>query len=100
MLLIDCCRVWKLIVGAELKLQSMDQTNSNLECRKLLSYIMSVAGDCRLMISHVISTEEMEKFREEYQTMTDIDLEIQSVIDEVGIDENSFGKYSHRRCSY
>ena len=85
-----------VILGAELKLQSMDQSNSSMECRKLLSYIMSIAGDCRLMISHVLSTEEMERFREQYQTMTDVDLEIQSVIDEVGIDENSFGKYSPR----
>ena len=53
---------------------------------------MSIAGDCRLMISHVISTEEIEKFREQYQIMSDIDNEIQNVINEVGIDENSSGK--------
>lgn len=55
---------------------------------------MGIAGDCRLMLSHVTSTEEMDKFREQYQTTTDIDLEIQNVIDEVEIDENSSGKYS------
>ncbi len=70
----------------------MDQNNSSMECKKLLSYIMSIAGDCRLMISHVISTEEIEKYREQYQTMNDVDLEIQNVIKEVGIDENSSGK--------
>ncbi len=70
----------------------MDQNNSSMECKKLLSYIMSIAGDCRLMISHVISTEEIEKYREQYQIMNDVDLEIQNVIKEVGIDENSSGK--------
>jgi DNA-directed RNA polymerase subunit N (RpoN/RPB10) len=53
---------------------------------------MSVAGDCRLMISHVTSTEEIEKFREQYHVMNEIDREIQNVIDEVGIDKNSSGK--------
>ncbi|CAF3917280.1 unnamed protein product, partial [Rotaria sp. Silwood1] len=50
---------------------------------------MSIAGDCRLMISHVTSTEDFEKFREQYQIMNDIDCDIQNVIDEVGIDEHS-----------
>ena len=70
----------------------MDQNNNNIECKRLLSYIMSIAGDCRLMLSHVTSTEEIEKFREQYQIMNDFDCEIQNVIDEVGIDENSCGK--------
>jgi hypothetical protein len=70
----------------------MDQHNSNIECKKLLSNIMSIAGDCRLMISHIISTYEFEKFREQYQIMNEIDLEIQNIINEVGIDENSSGK--------
>ena len=78
-----------------MKLQSMDQNNSNVECKKLLSYIMSIGGDCRLMLSHVLSAEEIDKLREQYQTTTEIDLEIQNVIDEVGIDENSSGKYSY-----
>jgi hypothetical protein len=66
----------------------MDPNN----CKNFLSYLMSIAGDCRLMISHVTSTEEMEKFREQYQMMSEIDIEIQNVINEVGIDENSSGK--------
>jgi hypothetical protein len=66
----------------------MDANN----CKIFLSYLMSIAGDCRLMISHVISTEEIEKFHEQYQIMSDIDSEIQKVIDEVGIDVNSSGK--------
>jgi len=69
----------------------MDQNNTSIECKKLLSYIMSIAGDCRLMISHVMTTEEIEKYREQYQVMDDVDLEIQNVINEVGIDENSSG---------
>ncbi|CAF3023383.1 unnamed protein product [Rotaria sp. Silwood2] len=75
--------------SAEFKLQSMHPNNNNSECKRLLSYIMSIAGDCRLMISHVTSTEDFEKFREQYQIMNDIDCDIQNVIDEVGIDENS-----------
>jgi hypothetical protein len=70
----------------------MDQNNTSIECKKLLSYIMSIAGDCRLMISHVISTEEIENFREQYRMMNEIDVEIQNVINEIGIDENSSGK--------
>jgi hypothetical protein len=54
---------------------------------------MSIAGDCRLMIAHVTSTEEIEKYREQYQIMNEIDLEIQKVIDEVGIDGNSSGNF-------
>ncbi len=81
-----------LISGAELKLQSMDHSNSTTECKKLLSYIMSIAGDCRLMIAYITSEEEIEKYREQYQMMNEIDSEIQKVIDEVGIDTNTFGK--------
>ncbi|CAF1135868.1 unnamed protein product [Adineta steineri] len=90
----SCLRYLRLALNchsAELKLQSIDQnnnTNTSIECKKLLSYIMSAAGDCRLMISHVISTEEIEKFREQYHVMNETDYEIQNVIDEVGIDEN------------
>ena len=72
----------------------MDPTNSHNTCKKLLSYIMSTAGDCRLMISHVTSTDEIEKFREQYQIMDDTDHEIQNIIDEIGIDENSSGSLS------
>ncbi|CAF1159902.1 unnamed protein product [Rotaria sordida] len=88
----SCLRYLRLALNcysAEFKLQLMDQNNNNIECKRLLSYIMSIAGDCRLMISHVTSTEEIEKFREQYQIMNNIDCEIQNVIDEVGIDENS-----------
>jgi hypothetical protein len=84
------------LVGAELKLQAIDQNNSNIECKKLLSHIMSIAGDCRLLISHVTSKEEIEKFREQYEIMNEIDLEFQNVINEVGIDGNSSGKLSSR----
>ncbi|UJR27243.1 hypothetical protein I4U23_008538 [Adineta vaga] len=88
----SCLRYLRLALNchtAELKLQSIDQNNSSIECRKLLSLIMSVAGDCRLMLSHIISTEEIEKFREQYQVINEIDIEIQNTIDEIGIDENS-----------
>ncbi|CAF2571311.1 unnamed protein product [Rotaria sp. Silwood2] len=66
----------------------MDHHNSTTECKKLLSYIMSIAGDCRLMVAHVISKEE-EKYREQYHMMNEVDLETKKVIDEVGIDVNS-----------
>ncbi|CAF0756223.1 unnamed protein product [Adineta ricciae] len=88
----SCLRYLRLSLNchsAELKLQSVELNNSHVECRKLLSNIMSVAGDCRLMISHVLSTEEIEKFREQYQVTNEIDIEIQNTIDEIGIDENS-----------
>ncbi|CAF5144650.1 unnamed protein product, partial [Rotaria sp. Silwood1] len=88
----SCLRYLRLALNcysAELKLQSMDHNNSSTECKKLLSYIMSIAGDCRLMIAHVTSTEEEEKHREQYYIMNDVDLEIQKVIDEVGINANS-----------
>lgn len=78
--------------GAELILQSMDHSNSTSECKKLLSYIMSIAGDCRLMIAYVTSDEEIEKYREQYQVMTDVDTEIQKVIDEVAIDSKNSGR--------
>ena len=84
--------IFLVFKGAELKFQSMDHNNSSTECKKLLSYIMSIAGDCRLMIAHITSTEEIEKYREQYQIMSEVDLEIQKVIDEVGIDGNSSGK--------
>lgn len=70
----------------------MDHNNSSTECKKLLSYIMSIAGDCRLMIAQK-TTEEIEKYREQYNVMCDIDLEIQKVIDEVGIGANVSGNY-------
>jgi predicted urease superfamily metal-dependent hydrolase len=70
----------------------MDHNNSSTECKKLLSYIMSIAGDCRLMIAYITSTEEIEKYREQYETMNEVDLEIQKIIDEAGIDSNSSGK--------
>jgi predicted urease superfamily metal-dependent hydrolase len=87
------------VKGAELKLQSMDHNNSSTECKKLLSYIMSIAGDCRLMIAHITSTEEIEKYREQYQIMNEVDLEIQKVIDEVGINANSSGNNPSIFCS-
>lgn len=55
---------------------------------------MSIAGDCRLMIAYVTSDEEIEKYREQYQVMTDVDTEIQKVIDEVAIDSKNSGKLS------
>ena len=82
------------LLGAELKLQSMDKNNASAECKKLLSYIMSVAGDCRLMMSHASSTEDIERFRDELQVVDGIDLEIQKVIDGIGIEENSAGEPS------
>ncbi|CAF4137074.1 unnamed protein product [Rotaria magnacalcarata] len=89
----SCLRYLRLALNcysAELKLQSMDHNNSSTECKKLLSYIMSIAGDCRLMIAHITSREEVEKYREQYHMMSEVDLEIQKVIDEVGINaENS-----------
>lgn len=78
------------ILVAESKLQSRDQNNT--ECKKLLSYIMSTAGDCRLMISHVTSTDDIDKYREQYQTTDAVDSEIHILIDDIGIDENSSGK--------
>lgn len=50
---------------------------------------MSAAGDCRLLISHVSSIEEWDKFREQIQISTDVDVEIQNLINEIGFDENS-----------
>ncbi|CAF0938718.1 unnamed protein product [Adineta ricciae] len=88
----SCLRYLRLALNcysAELKYQSMDHSNSSAESKKLLSYIMSIAGDCRLMIAHVTSAEEIEKYREQYQVMSDVDLEVQKVIDEIGIDRNS-----------
>lgn len=84
-------------LDAELKLQSVDPNGSSVECKRLLSQIMSAAGDCRLMISHVVSTEEMDKFREQHQATNEIDQEIQSIVDEIGIDENSSGASLLRR---
>ncbi len=75
----------------------MDHNNSSTECKKLLSYIMSIAGDCRLMIAYITSEEEFEKYREQYQLMNEVDLEIQKVIDEVGINSNSSGKHTPSR---
>ena len=72
----------------------MDQNTSSTECKKLLSYIMSIAGDCRLMMAHITSDEEIEKYREEYQCVDDVDAEIQKVIVEAGIDETTAGQCS------
>ncbi|CAF1342793.1 unnamed protein product [Adineta steineri] len=88
----SCLRYLRLALNcysAEAKLQSVDHNNSTTECKKLLSYIMSIAGDCRLMIAHITSAEEIEKYREQYQTMNEVDLEINKIIVEVGIDANS-----------
>ncbi|CAF1323294.1 unnamed protein product [Adineta steineri] len=88
----SCLRYLRLALNcysAEAKLQSVDHNNSSTECKKLLSYIMSIAGDCRLMIAHITSAEEIEKYREQYQTMNEVDLEINKIIVEVGIDANS-----------
>ncbi|CAF1327620.1 unnamed protein product [Adineta steineri] len=87
----SCLRYLRLALNcysAEAKLQSVDHNNSTTECKKLLSYIMSIAGDCRLMIAHITSAEEIEKYREQYQTMNEVDLEINKIIVEVGIDAN------------
>ena len=53
---------------------------------------MSIAGDCRLMMAHITSTDEIEKYREQYQIMNDVDLQMQKVIDEAGVDENASGE--------
>lgn len=90
----SCLRYLRLALNCysgELKLQSMDHNNSSTECKKLLSYIMSIAGDCRLMIAHITSPEEVEKYREQYHMMSEVDLEIQKVIDEVGINAENSG---------
>jgi hypothetical protein len=78
----------------------MDHSNSSTECKKLLSYIMSIAGDCRLMIAYITSIEEIDKYREQYQMMNEVDLEIQKVIDEVGIDSNISGKNENLLCVF
>lgn len=80
-----------VFVDAQLKLQYMDHSNTSVECKRLLSHILSATGDCRLMISYVTSTEEWDKFREQTQVSTEIDLEIQQAVDEVGLDETSTG---------
>lgn len=59
---------------------------------------MGLAGDCRLMISHILSTEEFEKFREQYEIINDIDQEIEDVINEVGIEKHSSGKFCFFLC--
>ena len=69
----------------------MDHDSTSVECRRLLSYILSAAGDCRLMISYVTSTEEWDKFREQTQVTTEIDREIQQAVDEIPLDETSTG---------
>lgn len=80
--------------GAEMKFQSIDSTGtSSSESKKLLSYIMSIAGDCRLMMAHVTSTDEIDKFREQYQMVDQVDREIQRVIDEVLSDEATSGSF-------
>ena len=53
---------------------------------------MSIAGDCRLMMAHITSTDEIEKYREQYLIMNDVDLQMQKVIDEAGVDENASGE--------
>ena len=53
---------------------------------------MSVAGDCRLMISHVHSANEWEKYREQIRTSSSSDEEIQRVIDPSVIEESSKGE--------
>lgn len=76
----------------QLSFQAKDMTNATNECRKLFSYVMSIAGDCRVMISHVRSENEWEKYREQVQSMTSIDEEIQNVIESRVIDETCKGK--------
>ncbi|CAF4931176.1 unnamed protein product [Rotaria sp. Silwood1] len=68
----------------------MDQNNNSIDFKRLLSYIMSIDADCHLMLSHVTSTKEIEKYCGQNQIMNDIDCEIQNVIYEIRIDENSF----------
>ncbi|CAF5160769.1 unnamed protein product, partial [Rotaria sp. Silwood1] len=36
--------------------------NSSIECKKLLSDIMNIASDCRLMIAYITLIEEVEKY--------------------------------------
>ncbi|CAF1379598.1 unnamed protein product [Rotaria sp. Silwood1] len=68
----------------------MDQNNNSIDFKRLLSYIMSIDADCHLMLSHVTPTKEIEKYCGQNQIMNDIDCEIQNVIYEIRIDENSF----------
>ena len=81
-----------LMSGAESKFQPIDSNTSSSESKKLLSYIMSIAGDCRLMMGHATSNEEIEKYREQYQVLDDVDRQIQTVISEVGINDSDSGK--------
>lgn len=83
----SCLRYLRLALNcynAQLKLQS----TSN-ESKKLLSHIIGLAGDIRLMISHVITNEDQDKFREQYQSQLNIDLEIENLVNEIGIDEQT-----------
>ncbi|CAF4256162.1 unnamed protein product [Rotaria sordida] len=48
--------------SVEFKFQLIKQNNNNIDCKRLLSSIMSIVGDCRLMLSHVTSTEEIKNF--------------------------------------
>jgi hypothetical protein len=71
----------------------MNPTHTSVECEALLTSIMTMAGDCRLRISHVTSTDEWERFHEQAQIMNDIDREIQQAIDDIGTDENASGSH-------
>jgi len=87
----SCLKYLQLAIrcfNGQLSFQAKEMTNATNECRKLFSYIMSIAGDCRVMISHVRSENEWEKYREQVQSMTSIDEEIQKVIETRVIDES------------
>ena len=90
-----CLRYLRLALNcfsAELKYQSIDENACSIESKKLLSYIMSVAGACRLMMGQTTSEDEWDRFREQYRILDDVDREIQRVIEEIGITDENSGK--------
>lgn len=78
-----------MVLEGELKFRGKD---ANAEGRKLFSYILSIAGDCRLMISHRHSSDEWEKYREQCQSISSIDEQIQNVIDPSVLEQISTGR--------
>ncbi|CAF4481678.1 unnamed protein product, partial [Didymodactylos carnosus] len=73
------------ILCAKIKLQLSD-----MEAKKLLSYIMSIAGDCRRMIAYTTSSEEIDKYREQYSLNNEIDQEFEKVTSEITGEQTEF----------
>ncbi|CAF0785040.1 unnamed protein product [Didymodactylos carnosus] len=83
-----CLRSLRLALkchSAKIKLQISDT-----EAKKLLSYIMSIAGDCRRMIAHTTSSEEIDKYREQYNLDNEIDKEFEKVTSEITGEQTEF----------